>query len=311
MRMKLFMDVDTGVDDALALALAVASDAELVGVSTVAGNVSEPTATENTLRVLDYLGAGDVPVYRGASQPLVAPRQHAEHIHGENGLGGAQFPATTNQVEHVTAPQSIIDVADRYAGDLVLVMTGPLTNLAIALSLKPTIVHQVRRVVVMGGALFVGGNVTPQAEFNVYADPDAMQQVSNSDWDDLMLVGLDVTHQTVFNKDAWSRIPGDATGAPYLVREVMRRTFTERGMDGSYLHDPLAVAVALDPGLVGGEVHKLRVGLSGDVRGKLTASPGADGVVAAVTVDADRFVREMSERLGLPIVEAGEPTCVE
>jgi inosine-uridine nucleoside N-ribohydrolase len=304
-RQPMILDVDTGVDDAVALALAVARDANLIGVTTVAGNVSIDVATRNTLDVLACLGRDDIPVHRGASHPLVATYQDAMHVHGGNGLGGMQLPVSTVPEALLPGPAFILQSAEKYAGSLTLVTLGPLTNLAIALNVRPGIVHQISKVVVMGGAYFTPGNVTPHAEFNVYVDPDGAQQVMDADWADLTLVGLDVTHQTVLSRDLWEKIPAGAVGATGLIRGVMERTFTERSMSGFYLHDPLAVAVALDPDLVSGQPLTISVDTNGEFRGKTSPSILERGPLVATSADVPRFVSDMCGVLGLPVVDAG------
>lgn len=298
----LLIDVDTGVDDAIALALGVAQGANIIGVSTVAGNVPIEIATRNTLDVLARLGRDDIPVHRGASRPLVAGFQDATHVHGGNGLGGVSLDPSSAAEATLAGPAFIIQSAARYDGELVLVTLGPLTNLAIALNVRPEITRHVDRVVVMGGASFVPGNVTPTSEFNIYADPEAASQVLDAQWNDLTLVGLDVTHRTLLSRDQWQRIDPDEGSVAGLIRGVMERTFTERGMSGFYLHDPLALAVALDPGLVTGEFHDVAVeGTSATARGQTTATKSVSGgVLVALEVEADRFVGELSSTLGLP-----------
>ncbi len=300
----MIIDVDTGVDDAVALALAVADGANLIGVTTVAGNVTIGVATRNSLDVLSYLGRPDIPVHRGASRPLVAAYQDATHVHGDNGLGGMKLPTSPSSEAALPGPAFILQSAERFAGELSIVMLGPLTNLAIAMNVRPQIVQQIRKVVVMGGAFHIPGNVTPNAEFNVYVDPDAAQQVFDAAWNDITLVGLDVTHQTVIARELWEQIPVAANGAAGLVRGVMERTFTERQMSGFYLHDPLAVAVALQPDLVSGERHKVKVESGDAKRGKTTPTVSGAGPIVSTAVDAARFVSSLSRSLGLPDVDA-------
>lgn len=298
----MIIDVDTGVDDAIALALAVARKANILGVTTVAGNVPVDVVTRNTLDVLAHLGREDIPVHRGASRPLSADYHDATRVHGGNGLGGVVLKRS-RAVEHTLAgPAFIIQSAAKHAGELTLVTLGPLTNLAIALNVRPQITRQVKRIVVMGGAFFVAGNVTSQSEFNVYVDPEAAHQVFNTDWSDITLVGLDVTHQTVLSRELWERIPDCETGPAGLVRSVMERTFTERAMSGFYLHDPLAVAVALDPGLVAGKTQTVTVETSFDAttRGKTSATESRRGPIVATEVRAETFVDELGAALGLP-----------
>ncbi len=301
----LVIDVDTGIDDAVALALAVGKGANILGVTTVAGNVPIEVATRNTLDVLSYLGRDDIPVHRGASRPLVAEYQDATHVHGGNGLGGVDLAKSGADEAALAGPAFIIQSAAKHAGDLTLVTLGPLTNLAIALNVRPEITYQIRRVVAMGGAFSLPGNVTPHSEFNVYVDPEAARQVFEADWGDITLVGLDVTHQTVLSRGLWERIPEMNDGPAGLVRGLMARTFTERAMSGFYLHDPLAVAVALDPDFVEGAVRAVTVEPSGaTTRGKTTIEVADRGPRVATSVRAAAFVAEFCAVLGLPASDA-------
>lgn len=302
----LLVDVDTGIDDAIALAYLVARGTNIRAVTTVAGNVSIDLATGNTRRVLQVLGASDIPVHRGASRPLVAPYQDARHVHGDDGLGGAQLPESQASEQVLAGPAAIIATAALHAGALDVLTLGPLTNLAIAINVRPEVIRQIRRVVVMGGAFAVGGNVTPHAEFNVYVDPDAANQVFNAGFSDITAVGLDITHQTVLSRTLWDSIPDHSNGGAGLVRDILRRTFLERDKTGAYMHDPLAAAVALDPTLVSGETCRVTVDREGESRGRTVAEAGDTGVMVCRAVDASRFQRDLSGALGLPSVDADD-----
>jgi inosine-uridine nucleoside N-ribohydrolase len=304
----LWLDVDTGVDDALAIALAVRAGANLAGVSTVAGNVPIDLATDNTRGVLAQVGADHVSVHRGASRPLAVAYHDAAHVHGANGLGGAHIGESRVPESDVNGVQAILDAADRHSGELVLVALGPLTNVAIALSIRPALARQIGRLVIMSGAFHVPGNVTPHAEFNAFADPHAAHQVMATDWPELIAVGLDVTHQTVVSRDQWDQIGEGASETGEMLRQIAARTFTERRMDGFYLHDPLAVAVALDPSLVSTEPMTVDVSLDEARRG-MTTPAGSGAVNVATGVDSTRFDRLFAELMGIParvdVVTAG------
>ena len=304
---NILMDVDTGVDDAMALAMAVASpDLNLVGVTTVAGNVSLIQATDNTLRVLDYLGATDVPVNRGMSRPLSRDHFDAAHFHGSDGLGGAPLPASQRMPEAMTAPEFIVRSAHEYRGQLTLVFVGPLTNLAVALALEPDLPELVSRTVIMGGAFTVPGNTTPWAEFNVAVDPEAAMIVAESTlhatW-----VGLDVTSTTNLYRNEWERIDDDASMGARLVREVSRRAFAVSNYDEMHLHDPLAVGVALQPDLIECQQTSILVDTSiRDAAGMTRMVTGDQSSMnqVAVKVDRDRFRALFGEILGVPLVES-------
>jgi inosine-uridine nucleoside N-ribohydrolase len=296
------LDVDTGVDDAAAIAYALGMEADVVGISTVAGNIGIDLSTDNTLRVLSLLGGEDVPVFRGASRPLVAEFQDASHVHGGNGLGGAELPAALANEADLTAPEAIIAMAEEFDGDLTLVCVGPYTNLAMALSLRPHITQQVKTLVLMGGSYFNAGNVTPYAEFNVWADAEAAQQVFAADWNDVIAVGLDVTHQTAITHKMWQGIPEDAEGSAWLLKQIVERTYTERVRSGFFLHDPLAIAVALDPSLVTVENHAVSVVLEGEQRGRTEVSEGGN-VQVATGVDSQRFMQRFCQAVNIPYIE--------
>jgi purine nucleosidase len=295
----LMMDVDTGVDDAAAIALALGMEADIVGISTVAGNVPIDAATGNTLRVLSLLGADDVPVFRGASRPLVATYVDATHVHGDNGLGGAELPDFRAGEQGLTAPEAIVAMAEEFDGELVFVSVGPMTNLAMALSLRPRIAQQIARVVIMGGAFWIPGNVTPHAEFNAYVDPHALDQVFAADWNEMYAIGLDVTHKTVLTQGMWAEIPETAEGAAGLIRAILARTFQERARSGFFLHDALALVVALDPSIVATTDHAISVFTDGDERGRTIAGDGGQ-VNVAHAVDVERFVRIFCDATGVP-----------
>ena len=298
-----FVDVDTGLDDALALALLSRTpDVSIVGVGTVAGNVPVGFSTENTLRVLSWCGAEQVPVYRGASRPLVAPYQDAAHVHGGDGLGGAMLPPSSRNIADLSAPEALFRAAREYTGQLVLVTLGPLTNIAMALDLFPELTDHVRRVSVMGGAYDVPGNITPAAEFNIYVDPDAANQVFAAPWREIIAIGLDVTHQTILPREDWELSEHASEPTAQLERRLLARTFGERDKTGFFLHDPLAAAVALDDTLIRAEPRSISVINSGEDRGRTESTPGGN-VAVATGVSAARFVAFFEERLGVPHAE--------
>ncbi len=298
--LPILLDVDTGVDDALALGLAVFWPADIVSVSTLAGNVGATMTTANTLTVLDSLGANEVPVCRGASRPLVKAPVLATHVHGESGLGTAKLPTSTRSEMREKGPASIVRNARERKGELTVVCTGPLTNLAIALNVEPVLAQWIRKLVIMGGAYTIPGNVTPHAEFNIYVDPDAAEQVLASGIPDITLVGLDVTQQCVLPKSAWQAAQRLTSPTAVLVAEVCREPFEDKGRAGVYLHDPLALAIALDPSLAEFEEVTVKVTIDGDERGRTIAAPGGLHKVVR-SVDVDRFLACMAESFGLPV----------
>ena len=295
------IDVDTGIDDALALAFAVDSAGlDLVAVTAVAGNIDVYRATTNTLNVLSFLGHQDVPVHRGATHPLARPHRAASHVHGEDGLGGADLPTSSRQSEVAPGPATIVRLARERPGEMTLIAVGPLTNFAIALNVEPRIAELIPRVVVMGGAYHVPGNVTPHAEFNIWEDPEAAAQVLAAGFDDLTLIGLDVTTRVGLRREIWRGIGQASTRgrAAELTLRVGRLPFEDRGLEQMYLHDPLAVAVALDPTLVTVELDEVDVVTMGEQEGR-TRPVGSGRVRVATGVDSDRFLERFHEVLGV------------
>lgn len=248
---KVLIDCDPGIDDALALALAHGSPAlDVVGVTTVGGNVELEHTTRNALCLVDYYGM-DVPVARGAGRPLVREPRTAADVHGETGLGGVVLPdPTTSELSDRHAVDFLVDRLAAEPGEISLVAIGPLTNIALALRKEPRIAEWARRLVIMGGA-YGRGNSTPAAEFNVHADPEAASVVFGAPWRPVM-IGLDLTHQA--RADAAVRAGFADLGR--LESELLTPCLDFYGEHsgghdaGPAVHDACAVAYLIDPGLI-------------------------------------------------------------
>ncbi len=258
MRQKVIFDTDPGLDDAVALLFLLgASDRlDLLGVTCVAGNVGVEATSRNARIVCEWAGRPDVPVYAGAAAPLCASVATAEEVHGEGGMAGAPMhtPAMPLQTGH--AAQFIVDTVRCEApGSVTLCAVGPLTNLALALSLAPDIAPRIGRIVVMGGAYFEGGNITPSAEFNFYADPHAAVRVLHAGVP-VTVLPLDATHKACTAASRVARVAAlpNACGplAARLMTSFERHDVKKYGQDGAPLHDPCAVAWLLAPTLFGG-----------------------------------------------------------
>lgn len=270
--MPLWIDCDTGIDDALALVLgALDPAADLVGVSTVAGNCPLPQATENTLRVLELAGNRRSPVHPGAAGPLAGVSHDARHVHGDDGLGGcaAALPAPRMRPQGEPAAQALCRVLRGRPGQITVVATGPLTNLALALALDRGVAGCVRQVVVMGGAFTAPGNVAPNVEFNIAADPEAARAVFLAPWP-LTLVGLDVTLQVRMGAAEAAACEAAGRPIPLFCGRVLRAYMAAYQRMGDRaeapMHDPLAVAAALHPELVAA----VQLPVDVETRGELT-----------------------------------------
>jgi purine nucleosidase/pyrimidine-specific ribonucleoside hydrolase len=273
----------------------------------VAGNVDVEKTTANTLSVLDWLGSCDVPVHRGASRPLLRPHRDASYFHDEGGLGGAQIPQSTRCVGLDRGPAALIRLARQHPGMLTLVTLGPLTNLAIALNVEPALPEMLKAVVVMGGAFTVPGNTTPAAEFNILVDPEAADQVFSAPFPNITAVGLDVTQRVALTRDDWDAVNADDSlpASASLLREVGGFAFSRLGRDQFSLHDPLAVAVAVDPTLI--EVRELAITVEfvEPDRGR-TRILGSGTVRVAASVDMQRAIEEFRRTVRLPTARHGE-----
>ncbi|WJY89954.1 nucleoside hydrolase [Corynebacterium confusum] len=303
---KIILDLDTGIDDALALALAVAhEDLELIGVLGTYGNVEVEVGVRNTLALLELLGCDDVPVFVGPQRPGFAVSAASAGIHGANGLGRVELPAPRRQPQPEPAVDFLVRMAhqNRDTGNIVFVPTGPSTTLARALERDPLVASL--PVVMMGGALTVPGNVTAWSEANVSQDPAATDVVVRG-CRDLTMVGLDVTLQTLLTRAttrAW-RAAGTAASVAYAdMVDFYIDAYAKNSphLGGCGLHDPLAVAVAAEPDLVGCRRMPLKVDVDGPTIGRTIGDEsriGEDaGVAVALDVDAERFVDGFVRRL--------------
>jgi purine nucleosidase len=250
---KVILDCDPGHDDAMAILLAHGNpEIELVAITTVAGNQTVDKTTLNARRVCTVAGIRDVPVAAGCDRPLTRPLQTAGYIHGETGLDGPAFGDPTVPLDPRHAVDLIIELLMQSDGEITLVPTAPLTNIAVAVRKEPRIVSKVKEVVLMGGA-YTRGNATPAAEFNIGVDPEAAAIVFRAGWP-LTMVGLDLTHQALATPAVLGRI--GALGTPIAriavqLMEFFRETYRRHaGFDSPPVHDPCAVARVIDPAVV-------------------------------------------------------------
>ncbi|WP_431246574.1 nucleoside hydrolase [Leifsonia xyli] len=245
----LYLDCDTGIDDALALALLLRTGAELAGIGTVSGNVSAATAARNTLHLLELAGRPEIPVAVGRNDPLAgAFGGGAAHVHGEEGLGPLRVPPSQTAPIASTAAELLIELSHARAGRLAVLAIGPLTNLAEALLTDPTLPQRIERVTVMGGAVDVPGNVTTVAEANIWNDPEAASIVFGAPWE-VVLVPLDVTMNHVITERDVAALAADGNallGAVARAFEVYLDFYEGVfGTRSAALHDPLAAAIAV------------------------------------------------------------------
>ena len=309
---RIILDCDPGHDDAVAILLAAGNpDIELLGLTTIGGNHTINKVTHNARQVLTIAGALDVPVYRGATRPLINDVVTAEDIHGDSGMEihGYDLPEPAVGVEDGHAVRWIVDTLMREEpGTVTLVPTGPLTNIALAVRMEPRIVSRVREVVLMGGA-YGTGNITASAEFNTFVDPEAAAIVFGEDWP-VVMVGLDLTHQALATPEVEERFAAVGTSAGDFVVgliDAFRRNYKDaQDFDNPPVHDPCAVAYVIDPALVETVPAPLSVELAGTLtRGRTVADFRASNAPCnssvATRLDVERFwdlVVDAVQRLG-------------
>ena len=253
---SLIIDTDAGVDDAIALLMALNHPhTQVAGITTVNGNVNVDQVTDNVCIILDQMNR-DVPVYKGCDRPLFTAPMTADVVHGSDGLGGvaAKYLPSRHEPESEHAALALMRLARELAGNFTLLAMGPLTNLALAVRLDPEFVNHVPRLVVMGGAIETHGNVTPVAEYNIYADPEAAAIVFEAGFLEIWLVSWETTLKYPLFWDQFDRLASQATPNGKFFNEITTITaqvLRERfGLPGLLLPDPLAAAVALDPEIV-------------------------------------------------------------
>ncbi len=311
MARKVILDMDPGIDDALAILLACRSpELEVLGITTVAGNTYAERGAVNALKTLEVLGRRDVPVYVGQRKPLLRSYEPEEWVHGSDGLGDVGIPEPAGKPEEGRAVDFIVEtVMDSGPGEVTIVATGPLTNIAAALILEPRVAERLQELVIMGGAYgltpYGFGNSTPVSEFNIYCDPEAAKIVFDSGAP-LTAVGLDVTTdpKAVITKELHERLSEKGSETARFAAKISRRHIDLFGSVA--LHDPMAVAYALDKSLLKTRRYHVTVVLGeGVTRGQTIVDrrPRAlmgekkPNVNVAYWVDGPRFLQLFMERI--------------
>ena len=296
---RVIIDTDPGVDDALALLLAMRSpELKIEAITPVAGNVPLELTLPNALRLVEIAGRTDIPVAAGARTPLVRRLVTATYAHGENGLGGAVFPDPTIKPVAEPAAEYIRHIIRKYPHEVTLITLGPLTNIATALNSDNELAGMVRGLTMMGGSLS-GGNITPAAEFNIYVDPEAARIVFQSGIP-ITMVGLDVTRKTSLTEDHVRVLEAAQNPVSQAAGKIGRNAINhnrERGfLVGPNMHDSLAVAAFLDPTILKWQEYYVDVETTGEmtsgetlgyspVAGDLKRKPGAEkDVQASMTI---------------------------
>jgi purine nucleosidase len=295
---KIIIDCDPGIDDALALVFAHGHpQLELLGITTVAGNVDLGQTTANALRVREFAGLPEVPVTAGCPGPLARPTLHARHVHGSSGLGAARIPPASSGPADGHAVDYLAAAISAEPGQITLIAIGPLTNIALAVRRYPHLVSQVGNFVIMGGSAG-RGNTTPAAEFNIAADPEAAAIVFGAGWP-VTMIGLDVTRQARATAAVRDRMRGLGRLADDLLLPSLSGYRGRRGpgsapADGPAVHDVCAVARVAAPGLITCVPARVEVETAGRWTAGMTvtdftAAPGDCNAQVAVAIDVGGF----------------------
>jgi len=306
---KIIIDTDPGQDDAVAILLALASpeDMEVIGITAVAGNVPLPLTEKNALIICELAGKTGIPVYAGCDRPLAHTLVTAEHVHGKTGLDGPNLPDPTMQLADGHAVDYIIDTLRKEPADTVtLCPIGPLTNIATAFQKAPDIVERVQEIILMGGAYFEVGNITPAAEFNIYVDPEAADIVFKSGAP-IVVMPLDVTHKALVTKprnDAFRNIGTPVGTAVAQMTDFFERYDREKyGSDGAPLHDPCVTAYLIKPDLFKGRHVNVEIETTSTLTRGMTVADWwgvtdrAPNATFIGDVDADGLFALLTERL--------------
>lgn len=310
---KIILDLDTGIDDTLAISYILGSpEVELIGITSTFGNVVLEQGIRNDLAITDLLGHPEVPVYRGQSHALTADSftvsDISAFIHGKNGIGNVEIPDSKRTVEtDMNAVDFIIASVKKYGKDLTFVPTGPETNIAKALQKAPEIKDEIGNIVMMGGALTVCGNSAPWVEANISQDPEACDLLFRSGAP-VTMIGLDVTLQTLMTYEHSEQWRGIGTPAATFLADMVdfyikAYETTSPHLGGCGLHDPLAAAVAVDPTLVTTLPINMKVETEAPTRGRTIGdntrlNNSKKTMQVAVGVDVDRFLNEFMTRIG-------------
>ncbi len=306
---KIIIDTDPGQDDAVAILLALASpqEIEVLGITAVAGNVPLPLTQRNARIVCELAGRSDIQVFAGADRPMGRDLVTAEHVHGNTGLDGPTLTDPTMPLQDQHAVDFIIDtLRNAPAGTVTLCPLGPLTNIALAFEKAPDIIPRVQEIILMGGAYFEVGNITPAAEFNIYVDPQAADIVFNSGIH-IVVMPLDVTHKVLVTKprnDAFRALGTTVGDAVADMTDFFERFDKEKyGSDGAPLHDPCVTAYLIRPELFIGRHINVSIETASELTLGMTVADWwgvterAPNAMFMGDVDADGFFSLLTERL--------------
>ncbi|KAJ0977044.1 hypothetical protein J5N97_012518 [Dioscorea zingiberensis] len=312
---KIIIDTDPGIDDAMAIFVALRSpEVEVIGLTTIYGNVYTTLATRNALHLLEFAERSDIPVAEGSHVTIMKTTKLriADFVHGADGLGNQNFPSPKGRQIDQSAPAFLVEQANLYPGKVTVVALGPLTNIALAIQLDPEFSKKIGQIVILGGAFSVNGSVNPAAETNIFGDPDAADIVFTSGAD-VLAVGINVTRQVVLTDADHDKLAQSGGKYAQYLSKILEFYYAYHhdayAMQGVYLHDPTALLAAVNPSLLTYIEGVVRVQTTGIMRGltifdnshkrfeEQTEWSHKPIVKVAVTVDAPATVKLVMERL--------------
>jgi purine nucleosidase len=306
---RIIIDCDPGVDDAAAILLAFGSrEVEILGITAVAGNIPLEKTEANARLICELANRTDIPVFQGCGRPLLYPKRAGVTVHGEDGLGDIGLPKPTSSPAERTAVQFIIDQVRAAPGEVTLAVLGPMTNIAVALSIDPGIAPLIRRIVFMGGAAFCSGNIKERAEFNFYFDPHAAQAVMASGIP-MVMFGLDVTHKAIITQERTARLKRLGR-----VGGIIADMLNAYGAGDPCLHDPCVIAYLIEPEIFSG-VHgfvevdcasPIAIGQSVVSVTQRELAGRAPNCLVMTEVDHDRLFCLLEERFLLVEIDAAD-----
>ncbi|KAG0493214.1 hypothetical protein HPP92_004208 [Vanilla planifolia] len=272
-RKKIIIDTDPGIDDAMAIFIALSSpEVEVIGLTTIFGNVYTSLATRNALHLLEIADRGDIPVAEGSHTTIKNCKKLriADFVHGSDGLGNQNFPPPKGKKIDQSAAEFLVEKANEYPGKVTVVALGPLTNIALAIELDPGFPEKVGQILILGGAFSVNGNVNPAAEANIFGDPDAADVVFTSGAD-ILAVGINVTHQVVLTDSDREKLALSKGKFAQYISRILGFYFSYHhesyGIQGVYLHDPTTIIAAINSSLLTYTEGIVRVQTCGITRG--------------------------------------------
>ena len=303
-RQRIIIDTDPGLDDALTILFALAShEVHIEAITTVYGNVGIDCTTRNALAILELAGRTDIPVARGCSHSLAGQTVDASHVHGKNGIGNVDLPEPQQIPVAQSASEIIAGTLADSPGEITIVAIGPLTNLAEALRRHPEVASYAREIVIMGGALHVPGNVTPEAEFNIFADPQAAHTVFHAGWP-IRLVSLDVTRKAQISRNQITELASNGNPVTRFISQMLAYYFDVYGASRKLMsfpmHDPLCFSAVIQPSLIVWQQAFVDVELDHSQSPGKTVMKDQEtdpNMLVSASVDSERFITFYLERM--------------